>query len=84
LDTPAPRVTPVDTTGSGDAFAAGLVHALVGGSAMQQTLETGAAWGAENARWESSILPAEAVARLLRSPEPDGRTAADPARAQAE
>jgi sugar/nucleoside kinase (ribokinase family) len=65
LEIPAPRVTPVDTTGSGDAFAAGLVHALVGGSAIEQALETGAAWGAENARWDRSVLPAEAVERLL-------------------
>jgi len=84
LETPAPHVTPVDTTGSGDAFAAGLVHALVGGSAIEQALEAGAAWGAENARWESSILPAQAVARLLRGCDVHEQPAPDPGRAEAQ
>ena len=57
-----------DTTGSGDAFAAGLIHALVAGGSMRAALETGVAWGAESARSLSSVLPAEAVARLLASP----------------
>jgi len=63
---PAPRVSPVDTTGAGDSFAAGLVHALVSGAEMKEALETGAAWGAEATLWESSILPPDAVDRLTQ------------------
>lgn len=61
----APRAEPVDTTGAGDAFAAGLVHALVNDKPMREALETGCAWGAEATQWTSSSLPMEAVRRLL-------------------
>ncbi len=67
LSVPAQAVAAVDTTGSGDAFASGLVHALVTGAPMLRALETGVAWGAESALSESSILPAEGVARLIRT-----------------
>lgn len=66
LKVPAPHVKPVDTTGAGDTFAAGLVHALVMGKTMTEALETAVVWGAEATQWESSILPAEAVVRLLQ------------------
>jgi sugar/nucleoside kinase (ribokinase family) len=66
LKMPAPLVKPVDTTGAGDTFAAGLVHALVTGKTMTEALETAVVWGAEATQWESSILPAEAVVRLLQ------------------
>jgi sugar/nucleoside kinase (ribokinase family) len=66
LKVPAPRAKPVDTTGAGDTFAAGLVHALVSGATMTEALETAVVWGAEATQWESSILPAEAVIRLLQ------------------
>jgi sugar/nucleoside kinase (ribokinase family) len=66
LKMPAPQVKPVDTTGAGDTFAAGLVHALVTGKTMTEALETAVVWGAEATQWESSILPAEAVVRLLQ------------------
>jgi sugar/nucleoside kinase (ribokinase family) len=66
LKVSAPKVKPVDTTGAGDTFAAGLVHALVTGKTMTEALETGVVWGAEATQWESSILPAEAVERLLQ------------------
>jgi len=61
----APSVEAVDTTGAGDAFAAGLVHALVNGKSMQEALETGCAWGAEATQWKSSSMPTEAVRRLF-------------------
>ena len=54
----APKVKAVDSTGAGDAFAAGLVHGLAAGMAL--ALETGCAFGAEAVRWESSFLPKEA------------------------
>jgi sugar/nucleoside kinase (ribokinase family) len=44
--TPAPTVEAVDTTGAGDVFAAGLVHALLAGQPMPQALAAGVAWGA--------------------------------------
>jgi len=66
IKVPAPKVKPVDTTGAGDTFAAGLVHALVTGKTMTEALETGVVWGAEATQWETSILPAEAVERLLQ------------------
>jgi len=46
LATPAPSVTAVDTTGAGDVFAAGLVHALLQDQPMPQALAAAAAWGA--------------------------------------
>ena len=46
LDVPAPRVSVVDSTAAGDVFAAGLVHALVGGQPMAEALRTATAWGA--------------------------------------
>lgn len=41
----ARAVKPVDTTGAGDAFAAGLIHGLASGQAMEQALELAADWG---------------------------------------
>lgn len=61
----APAVVPVDTTGCGDAFAAGLVHALVSGVEMADALATACAWGAEATQWPASALPAEALKKLL-------------------
>jgi sugar/nucleoside kinase (ribokinase family) len=46
IATPAPSVSAVDTTGAGDVFAAGLVHALLDGRPMPQALDTAVAWGA--------------------------------------
>ncbi|MEO5335589.1 MAG: carbohydrate kinase family protein [Magnetospirillum sp. WYHS-4] len=64
LTAAAPHVETVDSTGAGDAFAAGLVHALTGGHAMGEALGVACRWGAEAVRWPTSALPAEAVARL--------------------
>jgi sugar/nucleoside kinase (ribokinase family) len=64
LSVPAPKIKATDTTGAGDAFAAGLIHALVSGADMNQALVTACAWGAEATRWESSMLPVEAVKNL--------------------
>ncbi len=64
LAAPAPIVQPVDTTGAGDAFAAGLLHALVGGRPMAEALAVAVRFGAEATLWETSALPATAVRRL--------------------
>lgn len=66
LTVAARPVTPVDTTGAGDSFAAGLVHALVSGRSMAAALEIAVNWGGEATLWESSVLPQIAVARLLQ------------------
>jgi sugar/nucleoside kinase (ribokinase family) len=65
LRAPAPKVKAVDTTGAGDAFAAGLVHELVRGASMRSALEAGARWGARAAQADSSVLPPEAIAALV-------------------
>jgi sugar/nucleoside kinase (ribokinase family) len=65
LHAPAQAVETVDTTGAGDAFAAGLVHALVGGLAMRDALAVAVRFGTEATRWDASGLPARAVHRLL-------------------
>ncbi|AGL20215.1 carbohydrate kinase family protein [Actinoplanes sp. N902-109] len=46
----AVRVPPVDPTGAGDAFAAGLLHAWLSGAEPQAALEAGAALGAAAVR----------------------------------
>ena len=61
----ADRVATIDTTGAGDAFAAGLVHALVAGRSMPDALALAVRFGTEATRWEGSSLPAAAVQRLL-------------------
>lgn len=66
LRVPARKVTPIDTTGAGDSFAAGVVHALTSGASMADALQTGVEWGAEATLWESSVLPATAVQSLLQ------------------
>ena len=64
IATPAPSVTAVDTTGAGDAFAAGLVHALLDERPMPQALDTAVAWGAAAAACRG--LPGrDAIRRLL-------------------
>lgn len=65
LAAPAEAVATVDTTGAGDAFAAGLVHALVGGCPMSEALAVALRFGTEATLWPTSALPAAAVQRLL-------------------
>ncbi|MGF1686804.1 PfkB family carbohydrate kinase, partial [Photobacterium japonica] len=45
----------VDTTGAGDAFAAGVIHALLAGYSIQLAMETGAKWAAFAVETSSSI-----------------------------
>jgi sugar/nucleoside kinase (ribokinase family) len=65
IATPAPSVKAVDTTAAGDAFAAGLVHALLEDQPLPQALENAVAWGAAAVTCRG--MPGrETVARLLR------------------
>jgi sugar/nucleoside kinase (ribokinase family) len=66
LDAPAPAVAVVDTTGAGDAFAAGLLHALLSEAPMRDALALAVRFGSEATRWPRSGLPAEAVHQLLQ------------------
>lgn len=67
LEFPAERVATTDTTGAGDAFSAGLVHALVSGLPMRAALALAVRFGTEATRWETSGLPAQAVRELLQA-----------------
>jgi sugar/nucleoside kinase (ribokinase family) len=69
MATPAPTVETVDTTGAGDVFAAGLVHALLAGEPMPQALATGVAWGAVAAGLRG--LPDRATVQALVQRVPD-------------
>lgn len=65
LVVPALPVRAVDTVGAGDAFAAGLCHALAEGAGMAVALATGCRWGAAKVAVEGSALTAEAVRGIL-------------------
>lgn len=55
LHVPALAVTPVDTTGAGDCFAAGLVHGMAHGLPMPRCLELANAWGAAAVTTDGSL-----------------------------
>jgi len=65
LKVPAPAVQAVDSTGAGDAFAAGLCHALAAGRSMAEALAVGVRWGAKKVGHHGSALSAEAVRGLV-------------------
>jgi len=64
LEVPARDVVPPDTTGAGDVFAAGLLHALVSGAPMETALGTAVAWGTAAAEC-GGVPPSERVRSLL-------------------
>lgn len=65
IEQAARAVAAIDTTGAGDSFAAGLLHGLTAGLAMDEALAVAVAWGTEKVLHEGSHLPASAVARLV-------------------
>lgn len=65
LSAPALPVRAVDSVGAGDAFAAGLCHALANGATMADSLAQGCHWGAAKVAQEGSALTAEAVRSLI-------------------
>lgn len=65
LAVPALATLAVDSTGAGDAFAAGLCHVLAGGANMAGALKEAARWGAAKVGEEGSALSVASVAKLL-------------------
>jgi sugar/nucleoside kinase (ribokinase family) len=65
LHAPAPPAAVVDSTGAGDALAAGLLHGLLSGASMREALQTAVAWGAAKVAIAGSVLTRDAVSRLL-------------------
>lgn len=59
LEQPAPRVEVVDSTGAGDVFAAGLLHAMACGMGMADVLETAVDWGTASVRYAGTVPPRE-------------------------
>ncbi|MFZ0257509.1 MAG: PfkB family carbohydrate kinase [Gammaproteobacteria bacterium] len=60
----APRVEVVDSTGAGDVFAAGLVHALAGGQGMEVALKIAVKWGTVSVGYEGTIPPEDFLLRV--------------------
>ena len=54
---PARPARQLDATGAGDAFAAGLLHSLLTGEAIEKALACAATWGAAAVEHHSSIPP---------------------------
>lgn len=66
LEAAAEAVPVVDTTGAGDAFAAGLVHALASQASMRDALALAVRFGTAATQWPASALPAQAIRQLLQ------------------
>jgi sugar/nucleoside kinase (ribokinase family) len=67
IEIPAVPTKAVDTTGAGDAFAAGVVHCLARREPIDVALRVGAAWGAAAAGQEGSVLSSASVGQLLEA-----------------
>lgn len=61
---PAPQVMPINTTGAGDAFAAGLLLAMACGAPLRTAVEAGVLWGTRAVESEYSVAPAPPKAAL--------------------
>lgn len=62
----APDVPVIDSTGAGDAFAAGLAHALALGMDMPQALPLAVLWGTAKVSKKGSYLDREVVRTVLK------------------
>lgn len=65
LVVPAVPAQAVDSTGAGDAFAAGLCHAMAAGAVMADAMTEAARWGAAKVGEAGSALSVERVRQLL-------------------
>ena len=54
---PAHQVAAVDTTGAGDAFAAGFLFQIAAGTSLDQAVSAGTAWAAATVQSPASIPP---------------------------
>jgi ribokinase len=75
LEETAPTVEVLDSTGAGDVFAAGLLHALAAGHGMQAALATAVAWGSASVRYESTVPPEDFARLSVRGAHPPGNPA---------
>lgn len=66
LHATAPDVAVIDTTGAGDAFAAGLAHGLAQGLDMERALPLAVAWGSAKVSHAGSYLGRDALRDPLR------------------
>lgn len=66
VSVPAVAAEVVDTTGAGDAFASGLIHALVSGQSIVEAMREGAKWASFAVSTQSSI-PGEALKAYLHA-----------------
>mgnify|MGYP001075935863 FL=1 len=64
MHSPAFPVTPVDTTGAGDLFASGFLHAYLEGYSLEQCARLGALAGAAVVGTMGAELPAKEMAAL--------------------
>ncbi len=60
---PAQEVLPVDTTGAGDAFAAGFLRQVAAGGTLSEAATTGIAWASATVQSPASIPPPWRVVR---------------------
>jgi ribokinase len=68
---PAHRVPAVDTTGAGDAFAAGFLYQVAVGASVDHAASAGIAWAAATVQSPASIPPPwQAVQDSIRNPHP--------------
>ncbi|MDF0533400.1 PfkB family carbohydrate kinase [Shewanella sp. A32] len=65
LQVPAVMANVVDTTGAGDVYAAGLIHGLLSGLAIEQAMQEAAIWGAYAVASETSV-PGVALQQYLQ------------------
>jgi sugar/nucleoside kinase (ribokinase family) len=52
---PATKVRAIDTTGAGDALAAGVIHGMLSGKPMEDALRYGVAWGTATSLAQQSV-----------------------------
>lgn len=68
---PAHRVSAVDTTGAGDAFAAGFLYQVAAGASVDHAASAGITWAAATVQSPASIPPPwQAVRESIRDPHP--------------
>jgi ribokinase len=68
---PAHRVSAVDTTGAGDAFAAGFLYQVAAGASVDHAIAAGIAWAAASVQSAASIPPPwQDVQGSIRNPRP--------------